>query len=723
MLTTLAAAIIFSAQSQASLDQKADFKFPILTMPALAQQLSSRAGVPIQVTPELKDLSVYVNVKGKSVREVLDLVAYATTTEWVEANGVISIRRTPVQKAAEEKRFLQNRLEAARKFLAENRPQQITAETMAKAMKEAAEIAGKMEQTWDYAIYAKLQKLDAYAPAQVVGQEFMDAWGVENALTLKKDERIVFSSNPTRLQRPLPPRMQGAVARFNGLRAMADQAEKVANLQDVEARYYSSLLNRGNYDPDAPARTVTSIHVVVSAGEFEGMGGRIEVKGYDADGNVVEQSNVDAGMGGFPGQEPNLEELKEFTEMVTLSPDVAERSILMNKLFQRKLDAADRAKLLPMLAEDRLLRNQPSLISEILDHWVSKKGDLVMEAPNQFFPAQEVQMDPKQILGFIFDPRSTELGNRGGATVGRAQTSMSREWMWMDDGSLALIARAILEKGKIDFEDMADIAAQSENDQVMMQMSTFATALMGSNEAMPYSWQGGLALRAYGLLSRAERKRVRETGMEWNMNALPAKLRAVVEKEIVKGQIYPGSSGWESDRDWETQGANAQEFEYVSQYEQEPTVFLTLAKAQPMVFRLSMNSAPRILANTVYQGQYSSVQWQLPKQIGQQMAMQELAQKQGQEYGSNDPTTYAEVTKGELVAGFNFGKLSPAKVTYSYVKDDKFKFGPLTSLSKETQATIQAAYKKALEDYKDVTFGGPGGGASPPPPPFLHQLR
>ena len=395
----------------------------------------------------------------------------------------------------------------------------------------------------------------------------------------------------------------------------------------------------------------------------------------------------------------------------------------MNEVFQGMLDAGDRAKLLRWLAEDRLLRNQPSLISEILDHWVSKKGDLVMEAPNQFFPAQEVQMDPKQILGFIFDPRSTELGNRGGATVGRAQTSMSREWMWMDDGSLALIARAILEKGKIDFEDMADIAAQSENDQVMMQMSTFATALMGSNEAMPYSWQGGLALRAYGLLSRAERKRVRETGMEWNMNALPAKLRAVVEKEIVKGQIYPGSSGWESDRDWETQGANAQEFEYVSQYEQEPTVFLTLAKAQPMVFRLSMNSAPRILANTVYQGQYSSVQWQLPKQIGQQMAMQELAQKQGQEYGSNDPTTYAEVTKGELVAGFNFGKLSPAKVTYSYVKDDKFKFGPLTSLSKETQATIQAAYKKALEDYKDVTFGGPGGGASPPPPPFLHQLR
>ncbi len=717
MLTTLAAAIIFSAQSQASLDQKADFKYPTLTLPVLGQQLAARGGVPIQVTPELEKLSVYVNVKGKSVREVLDLIAYATTTEWVEANGVISIRRTPVQKAAEEKRFLQNRLEAARKFLAENRPQQITAETMAKAMKEAAEIAGKMEQTWDYAIYAKLQQLDAYAPAQVVGQEFIDAWGIENLLTLKKGERIVFSSQPTRLQRPLPARMQGAVSRFNGLRAMADQAEQAANLQNVEARYYSSLLNRGNFDPDAPPRTVASIHVVVSAGEYEAMGGRLEVKGYDAEGNIVEQSNVDAGMGGFPGQEPNLEDLKEFTELVTLSQDVADRSVLMNKLFQRKLDAADRARLLPMLAEGRLMKNQPSVISEVLDHWVSKKGDLVMEAPNSFFPAQEVQMDPKQILGFVLDARSTALENRGGTTVGRAQTSLYREAMWMDDGSLALIARAILEKGKIDFEDMADIAAQSESDQAMIQMATFATALMGSSEALPYSWQGGLALRAYGMLSRAERKRVRETGMEWNMNALPAKLRIVVEKELAKGEIYPGSSGWESDTDWETQGQNAQEYEYVNQYEQEPTVFLTLAKAQPVVFRLSMSSAPRILANTVYQGQYSSVQWQLPKQIGQRMAMQELAQKQGQEYGSNEPTTYAEVTKGELVAGFMFGKLSPAKVTYSYVKDEKFKFVPMTGLSKETQATIQAAYKKALEDYKDVTFGGPGGGAPPPPPP------
>lgn len=722
MLTTLAAAIIFSAQAQGAsiqsvLDQKADFKYPILSVTALGQELSKHAGVTIQVTPELEATSVYVNVRDKSLREVLDLVARATTTEWVQANGVISIRRTPVQTAAERKRFTQFRLEAARNQWQKNRPQQISAESMAKAMKEAADLAANMGENWDYAKYAKLQQLDAYAPAQIIGQEVVEALGLETLVGLNQGERIVFSTQPTRLQRPLPARMQGVVARFNALREMAEQASKAANVSNEDMRYYSALLNRNNFDPDAPPRKVASIHVVLTSGEFEGMGSRVAVKGYDADGNVVEQSNVDAGLQGFSSDAPNMDALKEFTDMVTLPPDVAERSTLMNKLFQRKLDAADRAKLLPLLAEGRLMKNQPSVLSAVLDYWVSKKGDLVIEAPNVFFPAQEAVFDPKQVLAYLVDPRSLALEKVGDVTVGVAQTSLTRDSVWMDEGSLSLMAKAILAKGKLDFEDMADVAAQSKSDQMMVQMGMYASMLEGNTEGSPYTWQGGMALRAYGLLSRAERKRVRETGMTWNIGALPAKLRPVVEKELEKGEVYPGSSGWESDMDWEAESESRSQDEYVSAYEQEPTVFLTLAKAQPMVFSLSMKSSRRVLQNTLHQGQYSNVEWKLPKQIGQQMAMNELAAKQGQDFGGNNPTTYAEVTKGELVAQFKFGKLPEAKLTYSYVQEEKYKFGPLTSLSKEVQATIQAAYKKALEDYKDVTFGGPGGGATPPPPP------
>ncbi len=719
MLTTLAAAILLSAQSQASLDQKADFKYPVLTLTALGQELAKKAGIPIQVTPDLEKISVYVNVKDKSTRELLDLVALATTTEWVQANGVISIRRTPVQTNAEERRFLQGKIAAAQKYWAENRPTQVSADAMAKAMKEAAEIASKMGQNWDYAKYAQLQKLDAYAPAQVIGQEFIEAIGLEGALALKKGERVVFSTKPTRLQRPLPPRMQGVVGRFNALIAMGEEASKMANISGEEVRYYSALLNLGNSDPDAATQRVSDIHIVLNAGEYDGIGTRLDVRGFDAAGNMVQQSSVDAGLGGFLNEEPNPDSVKEFTDMVTLPAEVAEYSTLMNKLFQRKLTPEDRSKLLPLLADGGFLKNQPNVVSVILDYWVSKKGDLVMEAPNTFWPAQEAVMDPKDIIRFLMSPNTTALETRNGVTIGYAQTSLYRDGMWRDEGSLSLMAKAILEKGALDFEDMADIAAQSTEDQAMMQMSTFATALMGNSEPMPYSWQGGLALRAYGLLSRAERKRVRETGIEWNLSALPAKLRPAVEKELSKGEIHPGSSGWESDTDWEVEGQPQEGEEYVTAYEQEPTVFLTLAKAQPMTFRLSMSSSPRILQNTRYQDQYDSVQWQLPKQIGQQMAMNELAAKQGQTMGGNEPTTYAEVTKGELVARFKFGKMREAKVTYSYVKDEKFKFGPLTSLSKEVQATIQAAYKKALEDYKDVTFGGPGGGAAPPPPPFL----
>lgn len=716
MITTLAAAIFLSAAPRGDLDAKADFKYPVMALSVLAQDLSARVKVPIRVTPDVGEFGVYVNVRDRSVREVLDLVAKATTSEWVEANGVITIRRTPVQVNAEAKRFFDRKLAEAKRNMATRRATEVSEEAMVKAIQEAKEIQQKLNQGYTEAFRNQLALLDAYTPAQLVGQELVDTLGLEALLRMAPGDRVVYSSHPTRLQRAMPSSMRNVIARFAELQEMLNRASDVAQIASEPrgSGSFSGLLNRGRLpgisrgEPAPVARVLIIINQSVHSQ-------RMDVRAFDETGNQVIFANFESPIQALMTEEPPASGADKWGGTVKLTGEVAEINQLLHKLNQHALTDAERRRILTMRAEKRLIRNRETPLSASLDFWAERNGDLVMECQSVMYPVQTLEFSPGEFLNFVLAPRSVELIKDGNVTIGRAVSARYRGPGWNAEVPDSVMAKAILEKGTLDLDDLADLAAITPDDETYAGLMMQVPTLTGTTSPAPYLYDGVFPLRAYGLLSKADRKKAREQGMEWEISALPPRLRALVETELSRGKIVPGALGYSGDVDRSVRRVADPDEPQLSQYEREPTVLLTLDEARPIIFHLSFGTTPRILSQMITDG-YSNYHFQLPKHVGEQLAITELAARQGVKYGGNIEYRYAEVTKGELTASFRLGKLPETKIIFPMIQEKSYSFGPLTSLSKEMQAAIDVAFKQTLEERKNTRFGGGGSGGPPPPP-------
>ncbi len=717
MITTLAAAILFSAAPRGNLDTKADFKYPVMALSVLAQDLSARAKVPIRVTPDVGEFGVYVNVRERSVREVLDLVAKATTSEWVEANGGITIRRTPVQRNAEAKRFFDYRLAQGRENLAVRPAPEVSIDAMVRAIKEAAEVQAKLKQSYTPALYTQLGRLDAYAPAEIVGRELLDTLGIEALLKLEPNERVVYSSHPTRLQRAMPVSMRGVVGRYQGLLDLHRQALDQAQISNDPrgGGYFSGLLGSGRMPGRASSEVpqVAVVHIVITQSRHLLMGQQVVVTAFDNEGRAVDNKSFRSPLMEEPSEGGEAGSARDWGGLAKLSDEAAAINVLLQNLQRGALTEPERRKILTLMAEGKLARNRETPVSAALDVWVERNGALVMECPSVSYPASAAEFPPGERLDFVLSPFTTELKSENAVTIGRARTNQYRGAGWSFDKPAAVIAKALLEKGALGLEDLADLAATTSDDESFAGVLMMLPALSGGSPA-PYLYDGVFPLRVYGLLSASDRKRVREAGLQWELGGIPKPIRTLVELEIANGRISPGRLGSSGDIDSATRSHANRDKPQLTSYEREPTVLMTLEKAKPMVFGLSFTKSPRILMR-MRQGGSDNYHFRLPAQVGEDLAMRELAARQGVRYGGDVELAFAEVTKGELTAQFEFGPFPEAKVIFPVIQEKNYSFGPVTILSKETQAAVDAAYKQTLEERKNTLFGG--GSSGPPPPP------
>lgn len=720
MITTLATAILFSAASQEALDAKADFKYPVMALSVLAKDLSARAKVPIRVTPDIGEFGVYVNVRNRSVREVLDLVAKATTSEWIERNGVITIRRTPVQANAEAQRFFEFRLAEARKNLDKRRASEVSEEAMVRAVKAAAEIQAKLRQNNTQELFNELGRLDAYTPAQIIGQELIDSLGVETFLRMPPDSRVVYSSHPTRLQKAMPSSMSRVVSRYRELQEMLRRAVDAAQYSPNPGGggHYSGLLNRGRMPGmgrGEPA-PIERIHIIATSSRHLFIGQRMEVRAYDAAGNTVERASFNSPFTMLLSEGSESAPQDRWGGTVKISGEVAEINQLIHKVHQHSVSEADRRRFLTLMAEKRLTRNRATPLSASLDYWVERHGGLVMECPSVGYPVRTIEFPAGEFLDFVLSPYTVDLMKEGDTTVGRAMSEQYRGAGWNLENPQSIMAKAILAKGSLDLDDLADLAAVTPDDDTFVGIMMQVPTLTGASSPAPYLYDGVFPLRVYGMLSKTDRKRAREQGLEWEVSELPTAVRAIVEAELSRGKVVPGALGSSGDVDRRGQAAANPEERPLSAYEREPTVLLTSDQARPIMFRLSFGTTPRILSQMITDG-YSNYQFQLPSQVGEQLAMTELAARQGVSFGGNVEYRFAEVTKGELTARFRFGKMPETRIIFPMIQEKTYTFGPVTSLSKEMQAAVDVVFKRTLEERKNTRFMSGGSSGGPPPPP------
>ncbi len=704
MLTSLVASLLLSIQGSPDLEKKLDFKGSVLFLDTFAEQLSKESGVRMVVTPDISGISVYANVRGKSVRELLDMVAYATTTEWVFAEGRVTIRRTPVQVADEAARFQAHRVANAELSLAQGHRGPVTLEAMLSAVKSALELSKKIGSRWDMREYERMRIVDRIAPGQVIARTFADSVGLETLAALDPMDRVVYSTRPTGLQRALPASMKDAVADLNKYLAMAKQAREIAQVPEDYGDYYSELLTdrRSLYD-GKELDAASDMHVIVAQGQ-------IRVIAYSARGEMVNESTLPFSM---QARRDGAKSFFDTGDKVILSEDMTEKGKVLRKMIQSKLSGDERELVLRSLAQRQLLQNSPSALSVVLDRWAEKNGGLVLEAPNLFQPVGGREISPSDVLTRVLDDRAIERSAIHHVTVARVLSAESRVPRLEDPASI--MAERLLTSGELTFEDWADIAAESESDEVFEHVRQLGDSLNASPHVESEGGFGSRMMRIYGRLPKATRQQVREGGREWTLNTLPASIRELVIQTIMEGAFAPGAGISESDRSWHEEGIAPVKIP-LSEYEEEPTVLLTLPKAQPGVFRLEFLIRPRILVETTDSRGRRTVSLARIDQLGRDLALAELRHRNDPAGSPLSERAYAQVEKGELRAKLSFSAGFPGLIGFPVVMDREVSFGPLTSLPKETLAVIDAEYRKALKQYENTDFVRPGGNSNPPPP-------
>lgn len=149
-----------------ALSEPVTFSCPVQPLKDSIPALSKAMGRNLKVSSDLEWNTIYVKVKNADPQQVLDKLAYASYGKWENQDGVLSL----VEDAA----FIKS-------------------------------IRAKESAAWRAVLKAELPKSNPKeddGPTSVV-KALLRSIGVEKLATLEEDERRVYSTHPTKMQRPM----------------------------------------------------------------------------------------------------------------------------------------------------------------------------------------------------------------------------------------------------------------------------------------------------------------------------------------------------------------------------------------------------------------------------------------------------------------------------------------------------------------------------------------
>jgi|GEM_PF-4003299 len=226
-----------SAAPQADLSLDDRLKPPISieasvkTMKEVLDDLAQRTGVALKVQDDLREDLITLYAKERPAHEVLARIALHFGWEWRKADDGYTLAQS-AESAAQEKRELEQLIlepfQRAKKT-AQERLQASTPEALAKLRAELAELQKKIAEMpddkseEDYRIWNRLMELsEQVSPGARLEALFLAQMSTRDALDLERLGKLVYSTHPTALQRPMPsavteqlPALVQEIAQFN----------------------------------------------------------------------------------------------------------------------------------------------------------------------------------------------------------------------------------------------------------------------------------------------------------------------------------------------------------------------------------------------------------------------------------------------------------------------------------------------------------------------------
>ncbi|MBX7135937.1 MAG: hypothetical protein K1X67_24985 [Fimbriimonadaceae bacterium] len=530
-----------------------------VTMDALAapsarivQDLATKTGVKLEVSPSLDRDVLILKVRDVELKALMDQIAVAVSGEWKQDGEVWRLSKDAPKHIAEERKELQDRTALVRKALKEMRDSlKPKPEKSGEGEQEAAAAAEATSRVFamqgfgggaaNKAIITLLSSLDASVIA-----------------AMPKDGRVVFATNPTRMQRPLTldsATVNEIITQHNATVEASKKAKaeneanvppEMAQMQEWAERFMPGFSRR--LEPIASAPTKVML-VITRAGMFGGT--QASLKFFDAKGQVIFESSQGIPLGeSFMEQMDDVEispqgqvipkkapETAEDGPVIKLSPISEEMSSTFSRYYG---PGADEPQLSKELAE-RLL--QPDRFDP-LSYDVSES----VLAMAEFKKLNVVANMPDSVAGGIFRMMSSERKQTAGGYYkqlksGETAVIESNGWLVVrpskpaearrtrvDREALAKLIKSSVGREIPPLDDMAAYALKAEDPQstpiAMPYFANFAANVMQGGMMGQLNWD---MLRLYGTLTASQRQGLM-TGGKINFSTLSPDQRDIVTR-------------------------------------------------------------------------------------------------------------------------------------------------------------------------------------------------
>ena len=295
---TLAALLLLTAQAQAPA-QDAGPRIEVRAAPLTKAlpEIGQKLGVPMRATPAIGDELLVASFASRDAVAFRDQLAKAFAGEWnQDGNGVWIFNKSSNARAAELKAARTARLEKLRKARDKARAKANpdatfdvnSADALLKDMKTFMAMPRPKDGDWDSKYYSKARDLDARGPSNRVVRRILDRFPLEELDYGGLSTRVVYSTRPTKMQRPMPFDILPEIRRFVQEQNLWAEAMSGSGIDTENAGpMYTSLMYRKERVDKVPA--VVTLAVRDQWGQRQ-----IAVKAYDLDGKTILEESESA---------------------------------------------------------------------------------------------------------------------------------------------------------------------------------------------------------------------------------------------------------------------------------------------------------------------------------------------------------------------------------------------------------------------------------------------
>jgi hypothetical protein len=507
MLSALALSLAIG-HAKPSLDEKVTFTNPGLAVPQLIQELSKAAHVPLFAPKAFQSDVLAIRVKDATLSELLAKIGDLTAAEWQPKGDGFELVRSRKKQMAEEKAeydrevaMFQTAIDKQKQALAKLEPwTEKSATTLANLLNDAQR-SQPTDGRFDNGAWQRMQAMDAKAPGGRALTRILAALDAKQLASLPADYKIVFSDQPTAMQRRLPkeviPGLQQLVAEQN---IWSDVASKVFG--DPQGGLFSNAIWMKR--PFDGQRGKVLLMISKSSGARQNVGANIEIAASDRKGTIVVRGNHYLNTGATGNYKPPLPQPNE--KPLPLSPlGEAAKGIMERGPTnggERKLPKEVVDLLLDPEHHEPLALATGDMLVKIAE---AREENLVAQISDELFImgvfAGAQKMTPSMALKTI--EMGSMVSEKGGwltiSPIGPATARALR----MDRAIVGRFVRETAKDGRANLEEQATYAMGTTGE-LYNTLGFFITMVLSQSQQTEYF--DPAMLRLYGLLDPNQRQ-------------------------------------------------------------------------------------------------------------------------------------------------------------------------------------------------------------------------